>query len=312
MLFKDYLEKCLEDEEFKKEWEKQHKEEEIRYIELMNKFMEIVEGNVKPTIYKVKPQGWKNLYKKMKKEYKIINYDEFGYPITYYFINENDVLFLIYKSDHDCFYLEYKNNKLEFIHSKNEKQVDDNVFVSGTYCVFAYNLNNDLVILTSNDIYNPYFYYLVFGKEDIKETKIVKKVNFDLEIKELYYDDKFYFENHWEEFVKIGKIIGKHLMKKDINSIKKYFSKDIVYMDTKNYYLSNNDLTIIFKILLDSKKILDFWMYDYIDGIGINFKIKEKDNRIRKTCYFFDIKRNYICTYVQRVQPEFCDLKEYE
>ena len=64
MLFKDYLEKCLEDENFREEWNKQHEEEKRIHIELMNKFIEIAENNIIPKVINLitaKAPTWESL-----------------------------------------------------------------------------------------------------------------------------------------------------------------------------------------------------------------------------------------------------------
>ena len=311
MLFKDYLEKCLEDENFREEWNKQHEEEKKIHIELMNKFIEIAENNIKPIIYKTNYEGWSMLYRNMGKKYRMINYEKIGHPLAYYVKDKSEVLFLISEHDNDYFYIKYKNQKLEFIHSKERLDPIAGKTMFGTYCDFAYNLNNDLVILTRDDRFRLY-YYLVFGKEDIKETKSIKKIDFISEMEESCLDRKFYFENHNNDFIKIGEKIIEYLKKKDIDSIKEYFSNDIDYTDINTYGFYEKNLSNIFKILLESKEIIKTLSKEGGYGVYLIFQIKEKDDRVRNVIYSLGFNRKYTVNYVEKIEPWLFGFDEYE
>ena len=172
------------------------------HLELMNRFMEIAINNVKPVIYKTNYEGWGELWYNIKNNYKIMNFEKYGdiimaSPVAYYINNQNEVLFFISENDNNYFYIKYKDQKLEYIQSKEILDPKDSE-VFWTSCDFSYNLNNDLVILTRDDS-NRLYYYLVFGKEEIKETNNKKRIDFISEIEECYLERKFYHENHEKE-----------------------------------------------------------------------------------------------------------------
>ena len=288
------------------------------HLELMNRFMEIAINNVKPVIYKTNYEGWRELWYNIKNNYKIMNFEKYGDIImgsraAYYINNQNEVLFFISENDNNYFYIKYKDQKLEYIQSKERLDLKDSE-VFWTNCDFSYNLNNELVILTRDDS-NRLYYYLVFGKEDIKETNIIKKIDFISEIEECYLERKFYHENHEKECQEIINKLVDFLMKKDFESIKDYFIENISYTDINTYGFYDKGLHSIFKLLLDSKEIIKAKIFpglSHSNEVMAGFQIKEKDNRVRNVIYSFVFNHNYIINYVEKVEPWLFGFREYE
>jgi len=317
MRFIDYIGKLLDDESFKKEWNKKDDEQKRNYIEIMNKLIEIVSNNIKPIIYKTNYEGWSKLWDYMEKNYKVmclekIGNHKMGYTIQYYINDKNEAMFALGEYDNYFIYLEYKENKLDFIFSKDKfNPSEKKAYYFSTKCEFAYNQNNDLVILTRNDGIDLY-YCLVFGKSDIKEIDAIKKIDFNTALNNDYLDMIFYMKWPAVDLYKIGEAILESLIKKDIDSIEKNFTKDISYTDINTYGFYNKSLSFIFSIILNSKEIIKSWVEKSAKGVYFMIQIREKDNRIRNVIYSLEFDRNLFVKNVARLEPWLFDNKEYE